>query len=104
MSYRIAYSDDARQDMKEIVTYLSQFYASTARNFTDKMKKQVSALKDLPYICQAYEDDPYFRRMVIDNYLLFYAVDEEQQLVVVHRLFHSKRDISPQMLDYRTPE
>jgi hypothetical protein len=44
--------------MKEIVTYLSQFYASTARSFTDKMKKQVSALKNLPYIGQAYEDDP----------------------------------------------
>ena len=41
MSHRITFLDEARQDIKDIASYLSQFYVGTARNFTSKLKKQV---------------------------------------------------------------
>jgi plasmid stabilization system protein ParE len=31
MSYCTTYSDDAKKDIKEIITYKAQFYAGTAR-------------------------------------------------------------------------
>ena len=98
MSHRITFLDEARQDIKDITSYLTQFYASTARNFTSKLKKQVGQLRKLPLMYPIYEKDPLFRRMVIDDYLLFYSVDEKQKLVIIHRIFHSKRDISQQLL------
>jgi plasmid stabilization system protein ParE len=101
MKYRVTYLDEARQDMKDIAVYLSQFYPGTARNFASKLKKQVRGLKDMPYTYQAYEDDPYFRRMVVDDYLLFYSVDEERHLVDIHRIFHASRDVSRQLLTNR---
>ena len=50
-------------------------------------------MKTLPYMYPANEEDPLFRRMIIDDYLLFYSVDDEQKLVIIHHVFHSKRDI-----------
>jgi plasmid stabilization system protein ParE len=94
MSYRLTYLDESKQDMRDIAAYLSQFYASTARNFSAKLKKQARMLKTQPYMYQAYEEDPYFRRMVIDDYLLFYSVDDERQLVDIHRIIHASRDIN----------
>ncbi len=37
MSYRITYLDEAKADVREIVAYLAQFYASTARNFKNRL-------------------------------------------------------------------
>jgi len=101
MSHRITFLDEARQDLKDIASYLSQFYAGTARNFTSKLKKQVRQLKTLPYMYPAYEEDPLFRRMIIDDYLLFYSVDDRQKMVIIHHVFHSKRDICQHMLSQK---
>jgi len=100
MSHRISFLCEARQDIKDITSYLSQYYASTARNFATKLKKQVNQLKTLPLMYPVYEDDQLYRRMVIDDYLLFYSVEEKRNLVIIHRIFHSKRDVSQQLLSY----
>ena len=94
MSFHAVFSEDADSDMAAIEDYLAQFYANTAERFFDKLKKKVLSLEDNPYLYPIYEEDPYFRKMVIDEYLLFYAVEDERNLVVIHRLFHGSRDIS----------
>lgn len=99
MSYRIVFLEAADRDMDIVEEYLSQFYASTVSNFFLKLERQVAALKEMPYLYQAYEEDPFFRRMVIDDYLLFYSVDEKRQLVVIHRVFHTKKDIRGETLN-----
>ena len=104
MSYRTTYSDYAKQDAKEIVAYLSQFYASTARNFKAKLAERVNSLKSMPLSCQVYEADPFFLRMVVGDYLLFYSVDEKRKLVTVQRIFHHARDIDRIMVEHRVPE
>ena len=86
------------------MAYLSQFYASTARNFKAKLAERVNSLKSMPLSCQAYEVDPFFRRMVVGDYLLFYSVDEKRKLVIIHRIFHHARDIDRIMVDYRVLE
>lgn len=104
MSYRATYSDDAKLDAREIVTYLAQFYAGAARNFKTKLTEQVNMLKDMPLSCPAYEKDPFFRRMVLSDYLLFYSVDEKRKLVTVHRIFQHARDIKRLMAEYQARE
>ena len=101
MSYRVKFLPEADFDMDVIEEYLSQFYASTARDFFSKLKNQTTSLQTMPYMYPAYDADPYFRRMVVDDYLLFYSVDEKRNLVIIHRIFHSKRDISQQLLSYK---
>ena len=98
MSFRVVFLQEAEQDLDCILEYLSGYYESTVQNFFAKLEKQVSMLEDTPYICPKYDDDPFFRRMVIDNYLLFYSVDEHRELVIIHRIFHHSRNISMQIL------
>jgi addiction module RelE/StbE family toxin len=104
MSYRVTYSDDARLDVKEIVAYLAQFYANTARNFKAKLVERVNALKDMPLSCPVYVEAPFFRRMVLGDYLLFYDVDEKKNLVTIHRIFHHARDSRRLMTEYQARE
>jgi len=104
MSFRVTFLTDAERDLHDIEEYLSHFYASTARNFFEQLKKKILLLENMPDMCPTYENDSYFRRMAVDDYLLFYSVDERQKLVVVHRMFHSKRDASQQIMTHRTLE
>jgi plasmid stabilization system protein ParE len=98
MRCRVVFLPKAEQDMENIEEYLSQFYAGTVHDFFKKLKKQVLRLGDMPYMCPTYEDDSYFRQMILDSYLLFYSVDEKNHLIVVHRIIHEKRNISQQIL------
>lgn len=104
MSFSVVFMPEADRDMDDIEDYLSQFYASTARKFFTKLKRQITSLETMPYLYPVYDADTYFRKMVIDDYLLFYNVDQKRDLVVVHRIFHSKRDISRQILVHRSSE
>ena len=101
MSYRAFFMVEAEQDLNDIEEYLSQFYTGTVRSFFNKLEKNVSLLETMPYMYPVYDADPFFRRMVIGDYLLFYAVDEDREQIVIHRIFHSARDISQEILSGR---
>jgi plasmid stabilization system protein ParE len=102
MSFRVAFMVEAENDLDAIEYYLSQYYESTVDNFLALLEAKVLMLKDTPYMCQAYENDPFFRRMVVGDYNLFYSVDASRSLVVVHRIFHYSRNVSRQLLNDRT--
>ena len=98
MRYRVEFNDEAKLDSKEITAYLAQFFASTPRNFKNQLANKIASLKKTPYICQPSEIDPFFRRIVVGDYNLYYSVDEQKKLVTIHRIFHHTRNISKEML------
>jgi len=85
-------------DASEIEDYLYQYSPMAANKFVDELDIQVALLSRHPFMYPAYEDDPFFRRMVLGDYILFYSVDGGRELVVVHRIFHHTRDVQPHML------
>ena len=94
MKYRIAYLPDTVVDRDIIKTYLMQFYPNTAKKFFNLLKAKTARLKDFPYSCPKYEDDPDYRVLVVSDYLVFYMVNEEKKTVEIHRIFHGSQDIS----------
>ena len=102
MSYHVVFMNLAGQGMDDIEEYLSQFYASTVRNFFQQMEKQVKTLETMPYMYPAYQEDPFFRRMIVNEYLLFYSVDDNRKLLIIHRIFHSSRNINSQILSVQS--
>jgi len=98
MSYRVVFMIEAERDMGDIEAYLSQFYASTVRKFFVQLEKQVKTLETMPFMYPAYREDPFFRKMTVNDYMLFYSVDEKRQIVIIHRIFHSSRDINKQIM------
>lgn len=86
----------AAQDLEDVVDYLSQFYASTAIKQYDRIVS-CSKIQELPHFPHKYEEygaGHYrfaYRRMVVDDYLVFYAVLDDA--IEIHRILHGKRDI-----------
>ena len=93
MKYKIRYMPEASNDLEEIRLYLSQYYESTVKNFFRLLKKKIELLKDNPFICATYDDDPDFRVQSVGNYLVFYIINEDDKKVEIHRMFHGSRDI-----------
>jgi len=93
MKYRIRYLPDTITDRDEIREYLSQYYESTAKQFFALLKEKIARLKDFPYSCPSYENDPDYRRLVVRDYLVFYIVNETDKIIEIHRIFHESRDI-----------
>ena len=97
MRYRIRYLPDTVADRREIRAYLSQYYASTVAAFFHALKEKTERLKEFPYACPVYEDDPDYRMLVVGDYLVFYMVNEDKKTVEIHRMFHGSRDIKRQL-------
>ena len=94
MKYKVVFLPEAMSDSYEIRLYLSQYYQSTFRNFFDLLKKRICILRDNPYIAQEYPDRPSYRRLVIENYVVFYKVNETTGTIEIHRILNGSRDIS----------
>jgi addiction module RelE/StbE family toxin len=93
MRYKAEYIELAQHDVSGIKEYLSQFYPSTPVKFLKEIKQSVESLRDNPFICPEYEDNPAYRRMVVSDYLVFYKVFEKTGIIEIHRILHGKRNI-----------
>ena len=93
MKYKIKPLKVAQNDLKDIREFLSHFYPNTKRNFLQGLKKQFHLLEDMPLMCEEYHDDPFYRRMVVGDYLVFYHIDDGSGTVEIHRILHGSRDI-----------
>ena len=92
---------DARDDLKLIKEYLSQFYPNTPNKFFSLLKKRLNQLKEFPYSCPAYEDDENYRKLTVENYLVFYVVNESNKSVDVYAVFHGSRNVKQHLLGFR---
>ena len=93
MSYTIQYLDIALEDMAQIKTYLTEFHPSTWTHFRDEVERKIARLQDTPEMYETYFANPTYRRLVVKDYLVFYKVDSEQQIVRIYRILHGARDI-----------
>ena len=96
--YNLEYLPVARQDMVEIVRYISRELNNPAA--ADRLAVELIEAGDgipaFPYANPAcipvrplkYE----YRKLLVQNYLMFYWVDEEKKLVTVARVIYAKRD------------
>ena len=98
MTYKIRYLPLAVQDLNEIVRYLSSFYPKTARRVLKEIREKIAKLGDTPRMCEVYALDPMYRRMVVDQYLVFYCVREETGIVEIHRVLRGSWNL-PQYLE-----
>ena len=85
--YKLEYLPVARKDMLEIVRYI--------RGELQNPDAAESVLT-FPYATPAYQPirplKHEYRKILVQNYLMFYWVDEEKKLVTVARVVYAKRD------------
>jgi addiction module RelE/StbE family toxin len=79
MEYSVIYLPEAKNNLDDIDEYLNQFYPSTAANFFQNLEDKISLLKTMPLMYAEYIHNKKYRRCIVDDYLVFYVVDEEKK-------------------------
>lgn len=98
--YKVEYLPVARKDMLEIVRYISGELKNP--NAADRLAVElINAMENVltfPYRAPVYQPirplKHEYRKILAHNYLMFYWVDEDKELVTVARVVYAKRDYS----------
>jgi addiction module RelE/StbE family toxin len=93
LNYHVRFTPIAKKDRKEIKNYLSQFYPETPKRFTASLKKHIANIKENPYMYPLYPENPEYRRMVVDNYIVLYQIYEEVKKIEIHRILRASWDL-----------
>jgi len=100
MAFRVEFSDQAADDLNEIIRYINDelFNPQAAERFYHAVSEKLELLREQPYIFPLYHDEKLsaegFHFVVIGNYLMFYIIDDDTSVVSIARLLYGKRDIS----------
>ena len=100
MAFRIRFSEQAAQDLSDIVEYISDVLCNpgAAERFYNEVNKRLNKLSDNPFIYPLSRNSKLnaegYHVSVISNYLLFYLIDETDNVVDISRIIYGKRDIT----------
>jgi addiction module RelE/StbE family toxin len=92
--YSVKLLGQAEGDLDDICDYLSQFYPGTVGRFLEDLEQGFDNAAYNPRIYQPYEWNKEYRRIVVDDYLAFYKINDDEKCVDVYRILHGKRNIS----------
>ena len=110
MAFKVKYSEQAANDLDEIIRYISDvlFSPQSAENFYKAVNEKLGLLREHPYIFPLYHDDKLrsdgYRFAVIGNYLMFYLVDDGSSIVNIARILYGKRNITSAFLSHPANE
>ncbi|MCL2289204.1 MAG: type II toxin-antitoxin system RelE/ParE family toxin [Bacteroidetes bacterium] len=86
----------AKNDLKEIRLFLSEYGEIPPKKFRDSFEKFCAQVVAMPYMFSQYEYNPSYRKaVIIFDYLVFYRVDESKGKIMIYRVLHGKRNIVP---------
>lgn len=96
MSYNIHITATAERDILRAADYIEFTLKNptAADHLLDAVTEQINSLGDMPEKLRLV-DDPVLanweiRFVIINNYLAFYTIDKEKQMVIVVRFFYQK--------------
>lgn len=97
--YSIAYSPLALDDLRSICNYIIDAIGvpKTAKQQVNRIKNAIRALETMPMRHPLLDWEPWessgLRKMTIDNYVVFYRVEENRGEVQVVRIAYGGRDL-----------
>lgn len=97
--YTVAYAKEAYEDIKAIYSYIADELAepAIAAKQVDRIRAAVRGLESMPNRCAVVPWEPWtsmgMRRLIVDNYVVFYLVDEAVQRVSAVRIAYRGRDM-----------
>ena len=95
--YEIVLTDTAKEELKEIYEYISkQLYEEKAAiRLMNKIEHSILILEENPYCCKEVHIKPHndvYRKLVMDNYIALYDIDENKKKVIIYRIVYGKMD------------
>ena len=102
-TYKVIYSQQALQDLTEIYEYIRfTLQARIAANKQSaRIKNMIRSLATLPERHTIVEWEPWVSMKIykvpVDNYIVFYRIDDKLTTVSIVRIFYSGRNIEDLM-------
>lgn len=96
--YKLEYLPTALNDMIEIVNYISAELKNpiAASHLSEEFIKAAEGITDFPYSNPVYTPmrplKHEYRKIVVDNYIIFYWVEEASKVITIARVLYGKRD------------
>lgn len=98
-NYSVRYTPLSLQDLKDIFGYIAFELKEPviANNQTKRLRDAIKKLDTMPNRFPMVDFEPFtsmgIRKISVDNYLVFYQVEESNNTVVITRIFYGGRDI-----------
>lgn len=98
MTYQVKLTNNAIGQLKEAIGYISKvlFEPETARRWSDRIKKAISALDRMPLRYPLVEEEPWrtegIHKMTVENFIVYYWVNEETATVWITAVVYGRRD------------
>lgn len=103
MNYEVRLTTEAENDLRGIFEYIA-FELQSPQNAAgqlDRLEQSIMSLDQMPEWFRVYEKEPWHSRdlriMPVDNYLVFYIPNHEEQTVKIMRVIYGGRDIDKQL-------
>ncbi len=103
--YALEFLPSALNDIVEIAQYITEklHNPQAALNLTNKCIQKAELVCELPHSNRVfslikplkYE----YRRIIVDNYSMFYRIDEHKKTVIIARVIYAKRNITEAFFD-----
>lgn len=98
MLYNLEYLPVARRDILEIAKYISRKLENpmAAERLVTALTEKAEHLCEMPYLNPVYAPirplKYEYRKAKVNNYLMFYWVDEQEKTISIARVMYAKRD------------
>ena len=96
--YDVLITDEASNDIKGIADYISSGLRepALALKLISRFNDAISSLEDMPQRCSLVADEILaqqgIRKMLVENYIVLYVIDETEGTVYVIRILYNRRD------------
>lgn len=96
--YKVFIETAAEKDLLGILLYISKTLKqpTIAKRVYTEIKKQVDSLHNMPCRQRVVKEEPYaaqgVRRHYVENYMVFYVVDDSKNEVHVFRILYNRRE------------
>lgn len=98
MTYKIQLTPMVITQAKEIKNYISIALSSSiaAKNWINHLKESIKKLDEMPNRFPIVDEEPWktrkIHRMNVDNYFVYYLVDEGAKVVAIQTIIYAKRN------------
>ena len=98
MSYNVIVSDEAHNDIDSVLDYIVNALKNpiAAKKLLGRIEEAYTDLADNPFIYACCADSRLqkdgYRKVVINNYVLIYRIDETDNKVYVVRFFYGRQN------------
>ena len=98
-SYNVNYSEEAYEDLREIYDYVANelLVPITAENLLKNIRTAIRSLSNMPSRHTLVDWEPWhsmkMRQFPVENFIVYYFIEEDKRIVTVVRIFYNGRDI-----------